>query len=226
MALKLKVLFFDDDKSVLSAFRRFFRTSGIADSYFSKEDDLIGAARRGHADLLVSDVRVPGVNILDLLTEFKKKYPECDIVLLSGDPHSDRVRTLCGYLDIRRVIRKDSESAGKLLEEIKVIFTERDEGRDTALVLDNDIEDLIPAFIEARIDDCRKGVKEISQGNLTEASGIAHRLKGVGTMYGFDYISRIGEEIESTVKSVDKESSKGKFLDLIEYLEKIEYRFN
>lgn len=218
MAEKLKVLFFDDDKSILSAFRRFFRGCDIDARYTSTEDELLEISSSSEVDLLVSDVKVPGVHIGDLLKRFAHICPDCDIILLSGDSDSPEVRALQASMDIRRIIRKNNDSARILLEEIEGIS-------ESMLYLDRDIEELIPSFIRERQEDCRNAQNHLANGEIEEVRQIAHRLKGAGLMYGFDYISRVGEEIEGSPDSTDREVLNSKFLDLMSYLENIRYRF-
>lgn len=218
MAEKFKVLFFDDDKAILSAFRRYFRGSGFDAFYFFDGDELLEMASSEKADLLVSDVKVPGVDIVDLLEKFVLFCPDCDIILLSGDSDSPEIRAIESRMYIRRIIRKNNDSPRNLLEEIETIS-------ESVLYLDKDIEELIPPFVRDRIEDCRIALRNVSAGNIDEARQIAHRLKGAGMMYGFDYISRIGEDIEQIPDSTDRDKYKSKFLDLISYLENIQYKF-
>ena len=81
-----RILFLDDDVNVLSGIRRMMRderdewkmefVSHAADALSVMEDD--------HYDVVVSDLRMPGMNGVEFLEEVRSKYPETIRFILSG----------------------------------------------------------------------------------------------------------------------------------------------
>ena len=81
--------------------------------------------------------------------------------------------------------------------------------------VDEDLEDLIPGFLENREQDVEKLRLELEQNNFVNVTSIGHSLKGVGGGYGFDLMSEIGANIEIA----GKESNADAIHDYIEQLD-------
>ena len=96
---------------------------------------------------------------------------------------------------------------------------------DNKVYIDQDLEILIPGYIENREEDIKKIKELISEEDFDKIRVIGHSMKGSGGGYGFDYITEIGREIE-TAAGNQKISKIEKLLDDLEkYLNnvKIEY---
>ncbi len=80
------ILFVDDEKSVLRSLRRAFIKSGH-ELYFADSGELglkILAAGKGKIDMVLSDMRMPGMDGYTFLKEVKEKYPQVIRLILSG----------------------------------------------------------------------------------------------------------------------------------------------
>mgnify|MGYP005716502431 CR=1 FL=1 len=63
--------------------------------------------------------------------------------------------------------------------------------------IDEDLEDLVPDFIENRHNDVVTIGNCIETADFAELKRLGHILKGAGSGYGFDEISAIGTEMEN-----------------------------
>ncbi len=92
--------------------------------------------------------------------------------------------------------------------------------------IDSDLEDLIPGFLENRSKDLETLRDALDRKDCQSIQSIGHSLKGVGGGYGFNGMSEIGAEIESSAKAQDL----GKISELIEkfgeYMDSIEVVFD
>ena len=83
---KLKVLFVDDEPNVLSGLRRMLR--GLRDQWEMEFLDSGEAAqhrmRETPFDVVVSDMRMPGIDGVSLLTHVLKEFPSTARIILSG----------------------------------------------------------------------------------------------------------------------------------------------
>lgn len=70
------------------------------------------------------------------------------------------------------------------------------EGRIAAIV-DADLLDLAPAYLESRREDVNELRASLARGDLSEVQRIGHKLKGSGRSYGFPEISNLGRELEA-----------------------------
>jgi len=88
---KIKILILDDEKQFTEELSGFF-----LDSEFEPFEANTAAEGKkilsGHAiDLLILDVRLPGVNGLDILKEVKVQYPEMEVIIISAHGDMDTV---------------------------------------------------------------------------------------------------------------------------------------
>lgn len=94
----LRILFVDDEVSVLEAMRRTFHRMK---SEWSMEFVLSGAAAldslaKSPADVIVSDMRMPGMDGWQLLAEVKELYPQTVRLVLSGYVDAGAIMRLVG----------------------------------------------------------------------------------------------------------------------------------
>ena len=93
------------------------------------------------------------------------------------------------------------------------------------VVIDADLEPLIPGYMERRNEDIAALATALKDGDFSAIQGIGHNLKGSGAGYGFDDISTFGGSLEQAGKDADKDSAKSAFESLRDYLEQIELRY-
>ena len=90
------------------------------------------------------------------------------------------------------------------------------------VIVDKDLEAIIPQFMENREEDIKKINKLLEEDNYTEIERIGHSMKGSGGGYGFDKITEIGKEIEEGAIEKDEEKIVNKINELKKYLEEVE----
>ncbi|MFZ4522465.1 MAG: sigma-54-dependent transcriptional regulator [Bacteroidales bacterium] len=88
---KIEILILDDEKQFTEELHEFLQRSG----YESFETNTYPEARHvlesHEIDLLILDVRLPGINGLDILKEVKAKYPNLEVVIISAHGDMDTV---------------------------------------------------------------------------------------------------------------------------------------
>lgn len=91
--------------------------------------------------------------------------------------------------------------------------------------VDRDLEDLVPGFLRNRENDVNSVRAAVAAGDLETTRRIGHTMKGSGGGYGFDFISQVGEDIETGAVDGDPEAIARALERLVDYLERLEVRY-
>ena len=80
------ILVVDDEEGVRDYLAEVLRLEGYECQCFSESLSALAylAGRNGPADLVLADIRMPGMNGIDLLREVKSRQPELPVILISG----------------------------------------------------------------------------------------------------------------------------------------------
>jgi len=81
---KPHVLFVDDEKGILATLRRLFHEEDWELYFATSAEEGLRILKKESMDLVVSDVRMPGMNGIVFLNEVKKNYPRIVRIFLSG----------------------------------------------------------------------------------------------------------------------------------------------
>lgn len=94
MSTKRSILFVDDEPRVLSGLERMLRPMRHVwtMSFAQSGREALDLLKERHFDAVVTDIRMPVMNGLELLSEVKRLYPDTVRIILSGE--SDREMTL------------------------------------------------------------------------------------------------------------------------------------
>ncbi|MEI6089170.1 MAG: sigma-54 dependent transcriptional regulator [bacterium] len=88
---KIKILILDDEKQFTEELSGFFQDSEFEAFEANTADEGRKLLRQYEIDLLILDVRLPGVNGLDILKEVKIKYPNMEVIVISAHGDMDTV---------------------------------------------------------------------------------------------------------------------------------------
>ena len=89
------------------------------------------------------------------------------------------------------------------------------------VTLARDFQDLIPEFIENRRRELQALRGALAAGRYDQLSELGHRMRGIGTSYGFDRVSILGGEIEDYARIADREGLAARIAEYAEYLARV-----
>jgi two-component system nitrogen regulation response regulator GlnG len=91
----LNVWVVDDDASIRWVLERALKQGGMATTLFEESEAALAALRRDEPDVLVTDIRMPGRNGLELLEEIRAKRPRLPVIVMTA--HSDLDSAVAAY---------------------------------------------------------------------------------------------------------------------------------
>ena len=91
---KIRVIVVDDDPFVLQALRAYLNEAQEIEvlSTFGSAKDAFGFLRSYRVDVLITDVRMPGMDGLQLLTKVKLEMPEVAVIVLTSFDEDEAMR--------------------------------------------------------------------------------------------------------------------------------------
>ena len=79
-----KLLFVDDEEELVSAVVERLEIRGIDGVGVTSGDEALQLLQREHFDVVLLDVKMPGVNGLDVLRTITRTYPDTKVILMTG----------------------------------------------------------------------------------------------------------------------------------------------
>ena len=83
----LKVWIVDDDESIRWVMQKSLTREGMKAQIFEGSAELLDALNDGVPDVLISDIRMPGINGLELMERVRARRPELPVIIMTA--HSD-----------------------------------------------------------------------------------------------------------------------------------------
>jgi CheY-like chemotaxis protein len=86
--LTVKILKNPHVKLIASTLAAILKPHGYSATFFTSPLEALAAARSSAPDLLISDVAMPGISGIELAIQMRAQYPDCKILLFSGQAAS------------------------------------------------------------------------------------------------------------------------------------------
>ena len=93
------------------------------------------------------------------------------------------------------------------------------------VVVAQDLADLIPVFMKNRGKELDSLRVALAAADFEQLRQLGHRMKGVGTSYGFPKVSAIGQVIEDGARSGDHASLEACIGDYGDFLSKVQITY-
>jgi CheY-like chemotaxis protein len=110
MIYLLKILLVEDEKDILNLFQKFFERSGFYVSAFSEPllavQEFMKNNDDNDYDLVISDIRMPEMNGIELASIIRKKNKDIPIILMTAYNTIDIEPSILKSLNIEDIINK------------------------------------------------------------------------------------------------------------------------
>lgn len=90
-----KIWIIDDDASIRWVLHKACEQAGIGVELFEHGNSILGRLQREKPDTIVTDIRMPGVNGLELLQTIRQQAPEVPVIIMTA--HTDLDSALASY---------------------------------------------------------------------------------------------------------------------------------
>ncbi len=90
-----RVWIVDDDRSIRWVLTKALQRDGLAATPFETGDEALAALERERPDVLITDIRMPNLNGLDLLERVHQRFPELPVIVITA--HSDLDAAVSAY---------------------------------------------------------------------------------------------------------------------------------
>ncbi len=85
----------DDDRSIRWVLEKALQQEGMTTQSFDSADSVLAKLARQQPDVILSDIRMPGVSGLDLLAQIRDLYPRLPVIIMTA--HSDLDSAVASY---------------------------------------------------------------------------------------------------------------------------------
>lgn len=85
----------DDDRSIRWVLEKSLSKTGLITESFENGDDLLHRLEQDSPDAIISDIRMPGINGLDLLSTIQEQHPQLPVIIMTA--HSDLDSAVSSY---------------------------------------------------------------------------------------------------------------------------------
>ena len=90
---KKRILIVDDDETVRLSYRRSLADTPWEVAAAQNGDEALRAMQTNPTDVVLLDLRMPGVDGLSVLGTIKRKWPDSEVVIITGYPSLDSAIT-------------------------------------------------------------------------------------------------------------------------------------
>ncbi|NTV15108.1 MAG: response regulator [Desulfobulbaceae bacterium] len=181
-----KILVVDDEKDILWPLQEFLQDEELQTQVLTalSGEEALEILVRERIDLVITDIRMPGISGLDLLVEIKNRFPYTAVIVMTAFPSREfkREALLKGGVHF---VEKPFDI--KAVRE-KVLLTLRQEGRFRGLLAGVSLADIIQIKCLSGItgalgvrDGARRGIIFFSQGEISHA--LCEQLDGEEAFY-------------------------------------------
>lgn len=199
----LSILLVDDNDENRLVIRSFLKAHPWSIEEAKNGKEALDMFETGKYDLVLMDMQMPVLDGYSATREIRKREAEQKA---SPTP----VIALTAYA-LKEEVDKSLEAGcnghqSKPVAKASLIKCIEEFTKDLNVIVDIDLEDLIPDYLANRGKELEKLIELFDKKDFTQIQAIGHKLRGSAGSYGFSDLSEIGKEFEEKSKVSDSTS--------------------
>lgn len=221
-----RTLVVDDSPDIQRLLAHYLKSAGHRVFSAGTGEEALEALQNYPVSLVLMDIEMPGMGGQQALEHLRAQGRKLPVLALTGhsEPALHQALLDAGFDQvITKPVRRDTIWAA-----METWFpTARPDTSDIPeiVLVDRDLESLIQPFLEDRIHDVQRLSAALELQDLPTIQRIGHSMKGNGSSYGFDEISRLGDQIETQAKATELEALQESTQALALYLSTVQVEF-
>ena len=179
------VLCVDDEPSILSALRRVLRPEGCRVLQAQGGQEALEVLARETVDVVISDMRMPGMDGAQLLTQVHQRWPETTRILLTGYADMDATILAINQGQIYRYIHKpwdEQELRLTVRQAAERVLLQREKIRLQALTAqqNEELKELnatLEERVQQRTEELRRANEQLKHGFMTSIRALVNLME-------------------------------------------------
>lgn len=164
--------------------------------------EVLAQLDRGPVAALVMDLTMPVLDGVETMRAIRRRAAGAPpIVVLSGVDGGTRLGEARALGYAAHVTKPASRAV--LLRAVSAILKRDVAAVPTVSAVADGVADLVPDYLDARLADLAEARGCLRNGAFDRIESIGHNMKGTGTSYGFETITRIGRALEDAGRARD-----------------------
>jgi len=211
----MNILLVDDSEDMRMLVALFLKALGHEVESAKNGIEAVDLVQMNDYDVIFMDMRMPqmdGYDATKAIRSFEKleNKPRTPVIALTAFSMKEEIeKSLKAGCDTHLVKPVTKASLEDVLKELKSVPKDTEEkivaDEYYSVCIDEEIQDLVPAYLEKRKDEQQRMLELLNGKNFEELRSLGHKVKGSGGGYGFQGLSLIGAKIEESSKAEDGE---------------------
>lgn len=237
----MKILLVDDSDDMRRLVELFLKMLQHDVDIATDGTEAVEAYPKQTYDVVLMDMRMPkmdGYEATQTIRAWEKEQgkKETPIVALTAFSTQEEIsRSMDAGCSCHLVKPVTKEALERVLQDMKSMSAdteasssgsdEASSGEPIKVVIDEDLEDLIPGYLSKRRQDVDKIKACLESSDFEELRSIGHKIKGSGGGYGFDGLSVIGAALENAARADDASGVQSSLMKLEDYLDRVDITY-
>ncbi|GIP29832.1 hypothetical protein J23TS9_49620 [Paenibacillus sp. J23TS9] len=168
-----RLLIVDDLPIIVDGLLELFQTTEHMDLEVLKAysgEEALHRMRQHQVDIVISDIKMPGLEGIELLQIIQKEWPTCKVIFLTGYNDFHYIRSAMAYGGFDYILKVESDD--KIIRSVKRAMAKLDEEGDQLKMLDRVNERMRKALPLLQ----KEYVWDLLQGKQESIKGLVHQL--------------------------------------------------